>query len=208
MPRAIFLLFTFYFLLATGAAAQVAQAPAVNERVATMTWVDNSDNEDGFEILMRKGDGSYEVRGKVPANVTTFQPTVVATEGAGFCFAVRAFNAQGQSPRSEDSCAWIPLVTPTELSASSVANAVTLRWLDNSNAEAGYRIYRDNVEIAAVGANVATFTEFLSSPPGSRHVYEVAAYAKNTNVPAARSNQAQVTVVIVILPPTSPAVKF
>jgi hypothetical protein len=196
-------------LAAAPAEGQVTQsAPLVGERIATMTWVDNSDNEDGFEILMRKGDGTYEVRGKVPANVTIFQPIVVGAEGSGWCFAVRAFSAAGVSPRSEDTCAWIPLNTPTELAASALGGLVTLHWRDNSAAELGYRIYRDNVEIAAVGANVTTFSETLMSPPGTRHAYEVAAYVKNINVPSARSNQAQVEVVIVIAPPTLPAVRF
>ena len=196
-------------LLAASAQAQVTQAPVplVNERVATLTWIDTSDNEDGFEIYMRKGDGSYEPRGKVGANVTSFQFTVVAAEGSGWCFAVLAFNHYGgQSVRSNDACGWQPLNAPEEPAATSIANAVTLRWKDNSNAETGYRIFRDNAERATVGANIATWTELVSSPPGTKHVYEVQPFSKNATGP--RSNPAQVEVVIQISPPANPVLKF
>ena len=47
---------------------------------------------------------------------------------------------------------------------------VTLAWGDTANNETGFRIYRDNVVIATLGANAISYTD---SPPGSGPYYYV-----------------------------------
>ena len=82
------------------------------------------------------------------------------------------------------SCA--PAVTPTPRSAQPSApvnleaNAVSqdtvdIRWLDNSNNEDGFRVYRGTTLVGTVGANSARFQD-TGLKPGTTYQYAVKAY--------------------------------
>jgi len=69
----------------------------------TLTWVDNSDNEDGFRIESRVGrTGAFTDIGSVGAGVVTFEDVV--SDGAERCYRVRAFNAAGFSGYTNEAC--------------------------------------------------------------------------------------------------------
>jgi len=58
----------------------------------TLTWTDNSDNEDGFRIHRKTGiAGDWGNIQNVGANVTTWTDTV--PENQQFCYRVKAFRA-------------------------------------------------------------------------------------------------------------------
>ncbi len=65
----------------------------------TLTWTDNSNNEDQFIVYIGHPTPNVEV-GRVGANVTTFIHTGV-TEG---CYHVTAINAGGESIPSNMDC--------------------------------------------------------------------------------------------------------
>jgi len=74
-----------------------------------LTWRDNSSNEDGFIIERRaEGDEKFGQIATRRANVTSYTDSDV-TAGTTYCYRVRAFNAVGSSPYSQEFCA-----TPTE----------------------------------------------------------------------------------------------
>lgn len=77
-----------------------------------MTWTDASTNETGFNVYHKKGT-AYEKIGNVGAGVQAFEVAVATTPGSTVCFAVTAFNATGESQRSNDACATVPDVAPT-----------------------------------------------------------------------------------------------
>jgi len=62
-------------------------------------------------------------------------------------------------------------LTPASLSQS----AVSLQWLDNSDNEDGFRIYRDNSLIVTVNANATTYQD-TDLKPGTSYQYVVKAY--------------------------------
>ena len=86
-------------------------APAAPTALATMnvsstqvslSWSDNSNNEDGFAIERCQGNGNcstFVQIATVGANVTTFLDTGL-TPGTPYSYRVRAFNAAGNSPYS------------------------------------------------------------------------------------------------------------
>jgi hypothetical protein len=51
-------------------------------------------------------------------------------------------------------------IAPSDLSFSNITkNSVTLNWLDNSDNEKGFKIFRDGVLITIVDANTTTYTD-------------------------------------------------
>lgn len=62
----------------------------------TLTWNDNSDNEDGFEIERAIDDESFESIGSVEADVATFLDATVV-ENQSYSYRVKAFNEYGDS---------------------------------------------------------------------------------------------------------------
>jgi fibronectin type 3 domain-containing protein len=71
-------------------------ATAVSSTQAKLTWADNSDNEDGFEIQLSLDGANFATVGTANVNDTSFflnglQP------GQGYTFRIRAFNGAGAS---------------------------------------------------------------------------------------------------------------
>jgi hypothetical protein len=98
--------------LVIAALASIIYAGSVSAQprpaVFTLTWTDNSNNEDGFKLYRKAADGTFAVIGQVGANQTKFvTPSITANEGSQICFAVTAFNAGGESARNEG-CGTIP----------------------------------------------------------------------------------------------------
>ena len=77
----------------------------------TVSWQDNSTNEDGFKIE-RKSGGSYAEIASVGPNTQSYtDPGLLA--GTSYCYRVRSFNSIGASGFSNESCATIPITTFT-----------------------------------------------------------------------------------------------
>lgn len=88
---------------------------AVTEDSISITWVDNSDNEDGFEVIWRgrrpfsqHDDGSRKLN---DPNRESFTLTGLFSEYE-YCVRVRAFNKGGSSQESNQDCATIPPASP------------------------------------------------------------------------------------------------
>src|SRR5262245_11296977 len=72
----------------------------------TLTWIDTSVNEDGFQIE-RKTDttGTFAQVATVGANVSSYADlSLPPTVGATYCYRVRAYNAAGNSGYSNQAC--------------------------------------------------------------------------------------------------------
>lgn len=82
-------------------------ATAASRTRIDLHWQDNSDNEDGFRIERKAAAGSYTEIDTVEANVTSYSDPGLE-EGTLYCYRVRAYNGQGNSDYSNESCA-----TPT-----------------------------------------------------------------------------------------------
>ena len=53
---------------------------------------------------------------------------------------------------------------------------VALTWIDKANDELGFRVYRDNVQIADLSANTSNFSEVYAANPTTLITYSVASY--------------------------------
>lgn len=83
-----------------------AQGPVTFK--ATLSWADNSTNEDGFRIERSDGSGlPFTQVGSVAANVVSYVDQPIAI-GATVCYRIIAFNVAGPSAPSTVACANAP----------------------------------------------------------------------------------------------------
>jgi hypothetical protein len=74
----------------------------------TLTWQDNSTNEDSFGVERKTGtNGTYARIALVAANMTSYVDTNV-THGATYCYRVDAINTAGTSAYTNDACTTVP----------------------------------------------------------------------------------------------------
>jgi hypothetical protein len=173
-------------------AAATATTTGVN-----VTWRDNSWDENGFAVERRTAGGSYQALGTSGANATSFWDASAAP-GTSYQYRVHAYNASGNSSYNESNLVTTPGAAPTAAPAATgnatsvpngpwslyasaaAANAVNLRWTDNSSNEAGFKIERKTwsgnyAQIATVGAGVTTWTDW-SVGGSTQYTYRVKAY--------------------------------
>ncbi len=74
----------------------------------TLTWQDNSNDEDNFAIERKTGtSGTYTQIALVGANSTSYVDTTV-TKGINYCYRVRAVNSAGASAYTNEACGTVP----------------------------------------------------------------------------------------------------
>ena len=149
------------------APTQLSGSNITNNSV-TLSWLDNSDNEDGFYIVRSNTSGSNYVHViSVGANVTSYSNTGLSPD-TDYYYMVRAFNDDGHSSYTDEfyirTLQLIPPVEPENLSATNVTeNSLDLTWTDNSDNETGFVVLRsasyDNgyIQAGTTGANINTF---------------------------------------------------
>jgi len=155
----------------------------------SISWIDNSTNEDGFRIERANAiAGPWTQVATAPANATTISQAVVAEHLA--CFRVIAFNAIGPSSPSVGDCATSP-AAPTSLRLKNSGQlSVQLGWQDNSAVEDGYIVSRFQplsgwTSVAKLAANATGFTDTRVNA-GEKYTYRVQAtkdggYSDNSN---------------------------
>jgi M6 family metalloprotease-like protein len=163
-----------------------------------LTWRDTSDNESGFAIERKKGDGSFREIARVDANATASDDTTAAANSS-YTYRVRGFNAGGSSGYSNEASATTPRAVPAApaaLTAEPVSDVeIALTWNDNSygaDAEDGFKIERRKgnssfAEINTVAANTTGYSD-PGLEPSTQYTYRVRAY--NTTGDSGYSNEA------------------
>lgn len=146
----------------------------------TISWTDNSNNEQGFRIERRTGSGNYEQIATVGANVKTYKNTGLS-QGTTYRYRVRAYNASGNSPYSNEVTAVTLVSAPTELKAAEVLkDRVTLTWKDNASREMGYVVERrtssGSYEVVAYLSENATGYTDTDLKANTVYYYRVCAY--------------------------------
>ncbi len=79
-------------------------APVAAPAQLTLTWQDNSNDEDNFAIERKTGtNGAYSQLASVAVNVTSYLDTDV-TSGVTYCYRVQAVNSAGASAYTNEAC--------------------------------------------------------------------------------------------------------
>jgi hypothetical protein len=91
-----------------------------------LTWVDSSNDEDGFKIERKVGATGTFVRLAVVGVNTTAYADADTVSGTVYCYRVQAFNAAGHSPYSNEACS-------TNTSTAGFTSAPVTNQLNNTN---------------------------------------------------------------------------
>jgi cellulose/xylan binding protein with CBM9 domain/fibronectin type III domain protein/galactose oxidase-like protein len=150
----------------------------------TLTWTDNSSNEDGFKIERKIGaGGTYAPHATVGANATTFNDPGLAPNTT-YYYKVRAYKGGDNSQFSNEASTTTasPATAPSGLSASPFSpSQINVCWTDNANNETGFKIERKTgaggtyAQIATVGANVTCYND-TGVAGSTTYYYRVRAY--------------------------------
>jgi hypothetical protein len=133
-------------------------ATAVGCNQIDLAWQDNSDNEDGFAIERSLDGTNFSSLTTVGADVTSFSDTTVA-ESTTYWYRVKAFNGAGDSAYSNVADATTPPCSgppaaPSDLKGKQTGNnEITLKWVDNSDNEDAFIIYRGVISPASISAS-------------------------------------------------------
>jgi formylglycine-generating enzyme required for sulfatase activity len=146
-----------------------------------LTWIDNCDNEQGFKISRKVGNGEWiEDIATVNENVIGWTDSN-APCGAIYYYKIKAYAGSNNSIAVEDNYDF-KLSAPTSLSITPQSiNSLKLTWHDTNQYEHGYKISRKvgNGEwledIATVSVNVSEWTDSNASY-GFVYYYRVKAF--------------------------------
>ncbi|HEX8342697.1 MAG TPA: PQQ-dependent sugar dehydrogenase [Tepidisphaeraceae bacterium] len=184
-----------YSATASASTVAVETAPAaptnlVSANVSTtsvaIAWADAASNETGYRVERRSGGGAFATVATLAADATGYTDTGL-TPATAYEYRVRAFNAAGDSAASNTLAVTttapangVP-TPPANLAAAVLPGAdVKLTWTDTAGNETGFKIFRRYAgwiwaEIAAVGANTATYTD-IDAIGNVTYEYRVQAY--------------------------------
>ncbi|NQT63838.1 MAG: SUMF1/EgtB/PvdO family nonheme iron enzyme [Candidatus Marinimicrobia bacterium] len=145
-----------------------------------LSWVDNCTFEDGFTIERDDGSGTFVEIGNLGANFTFFSDDDLEYYTI-YRYRVAAYTATEQSNYTPIINVQSPVdITPSDLIVTSYDTEILLEWQDNSTAEEGFRIHRDDgsgfTQIAEVAADVTNYIDSGLSY-GIEYVYRVSAFA-------------------------------
>ncbi|MGV3616988.1 MAG: fibronectin type III domain-containing protein [Fimbriimonas sp.] len=178
--------------------ALVAVGNAWNQ--ATLTWQDNSNNEESFRIEMRVGAGAYSEIGSVGTNVTTFVYALL-DGNTQYTFRVRARNDGGDSGYSNEAVLTtvappVPAAPTTLVATPSSDTQISLTWTDASISESGFDIQRrltSSSTWANVGSAAKNATAWSDSGLTASTGYTYRVRAVNSTGSSAWSNEASAT---------------
>ncbi len=155
--------------------AEVAGAGTVR-----VSWVDNSDDEGGFEVYVQRQGQSVAERTLVDADEQSVE--IEDLESGYHFFWVYSYIGNNRSFRSTYLDVVVPgaePAAPSDLDVIAIGSFAVVTWSDNSEDETGFEVqslrggelwYRDEV-----AAN-RRFAIVLGLEPGVRHVFRVSAY--------------------------------
>ncbi len=156
-------------------------ASTVSSDSIYLSWIDNSDNEDGFKVnrsLLLSG--GWAVVASLSQNTNSFFDYGL-TDGTKYYYKINAFNSVGNSPYSNVDSTVTNLNAPTNLDGVLIApNHVNLTWIDNSQSEEGYIIERHEYTssfyvLDTVGSNITSYID-SNLAYGEYYTYRVHAF--------------------------------
>ena len=164
----------------------------VSSSQITLTWKDNSNNEEGFKIERKTGSGgSYAEIKTVSANTKTF-PDNGLEDGTQYYYKVRAYNGAGNSDYCPEANAITKLPAPSNCVATAVAvDSVGVTWNDNSKNESGFRIERkiSTGSYSTINTTNASATSYVDNSVSDNTLYYYRVFAINAVTVSDASNE-------------------
>ncbi len=168
-------------------------ANSFTETQVSLNWVDNSDNETGFEIERKTSSDSYSLIKTTSANVTSVSIDEIHTSGELYYYRVRAKSNFNYSDYSNETTQSITLNAPSNFKATNVTSTTAeFSWVDKSTFETGFELYESENGstfnlIKTIGANSTSTSINKTYTYGKIYYYKIRAIS-NHNVSAFTSN--------------------
>lgn len=170
-----------------------------------LTWQDNSDNEDSFNIeRSTNSTNNFSFIASVSANTTSYTDSGLSTNQT-YYYRVYAKNAGGNSAYSNIAYAITATVAPSAPSSLAATNsgATTnnLSWHDNSTNEDGFKIERsvnslsNFTFLASTSANTTSYTDSGLSTDQT-YYYRIYAFNVKGNSPYSNTSYAITATVV------------
>ena len=183
-------------------------ATATSSTQINLSWTDVA-NETGFKIERKTGvGGTYSQIATVGAGIVSYSNTGL-TANTNYYYRVRATNAGGDSPYSNEANATtldtVP-AAPSGLTATAISTTqINLSWTDNASNETGFKIERKTgaggtyAQIGTVGANLTTYND-TGLTDGTTYFYRVRA----TNAVGDSAYSSETSATTLVAPPAAP----
>jgi subtilisin family serine protease len=148
-----------------------------------LSWTDIATAESNYLVERKEEGGAYVLVATLGQNANAYSDNSNFKDGPKYYYRLRLKNWIGESPGVHENERSIitALNPPTYLSASAFSNTqISLNWVDNSNSESGFKIYRHGnaasfVQVGQTGPNVSTFVD-SGLNTATKYWYEVRAY--------------------------------
>lgn len=159
-------------------------ASTANTTRITLTWADNTVDENGFKIERCEGAGcdTFAQVAMVGTNVATWSDDSVCN-GHSYSYRVRAYNTTVpyETPYSGVLTVVPPVPAPPVVTVSRGSEiALNLSWSDPTTDETGYRVEScpgaDCTTFAPIGSTTGTTFTDTGLVPGSSYTYRIKGY--------------------------------
>jgi len=168
-------------------------ATSISASRIKLAWTDNSTDETSFKIYRKKNSGSWKLIATKEANVVSHINWTAAgnTTTTTYSYYVKACNSNGCSPSTK--WAVVPYKPTTLTATASSSNQIDLTWIDTSNNETGFKIYRKTgncsstnswSRIKTTGPNITSYSN-IGLTLGATYSYKVRTYRKSSAMPYA-----------------------
>lgn len=165
-------------------------ATAVGETQIDLTWTDNSNNEDAFEVHRAPtSGGTFVLIATEPPNTTSYSDTGLDSN-EDYYYKVRATNNAGDSAFTSEAGATTDpnLDAPADLAASNpTISTIDLAWTDTADDETSWEVHQSDTgsggtytKVATLGAGSTSYTATGLSAEREYH-YKVRAVNGSTN---------------------------
>jgi fibronectin type 3 domain-containing protein len=160
-------------------------ANAISSSEIDLSWVDNSNNETGFEIQRGTSSaGPFTTISTAAANATAYSDTGLSTSTT-YYYRIDATNGIGSSAftavvNATTSAPSVPNAPSNLIATAASATEIDLTWTDNSSNETGFVIQRSTsssgpfAQVGTVGANLTSYQDTGVSA-ATTYYYKVAA---------------------------------
>lgn len=163
----------------------------------SLSWIDNSNNEDTFRIERSSNGVAFTEVGSVGSNVTTYVDSGLATNST-YYYRVRARNSVADSNYTNIANATLlsPPNAPSNLAATATSDTqIDLSWSDNSSNETTFRVERstDGSSFSEIGHTAANIVAYSDTGLTSGRTYYYRVRARNSAGDSDYSNTANAT---------------
>jgi FG-GAP-like repeat len=129
----------------------------------TLTWTDNSNEEQGYHIQRAiKDSGEWRHLNAIPADATNYEDDSATCESVEYDYRIQAFDEYTTSDWSNTATgsSLCPVEKPTGLFAQLQGPLeIELTWYNNADNQTGFRIYRDGSPIGVVDSDITVYSD-------------------------------------------------